>query len=145
MDRFKTNKALVAITVIVFIVGASAAAALASPPPPVTTSTDSASTVVIAAPIVTLLVSLVIPLINGLITKPSTPAVVKGIITIILNTASALLTTGLLVDGTAAWSTTALYTAVLGTIISVVMYFNIYKPMNATSNEGGKLANVGVK
>jgi hypothetical protein len=121
------------------------AVALASPAPPVTTDTDMASTIVIAAPIVTLIVSLLIPLINGIITTAKTASWVKGVITIVLNAASALITTGLLVDGTSAFSTTALYTAVLGTIISVVSYFNLWKPLNASSNPGGKLANVGLK
>lgn len=120
-------------------------ATFAAPAPPVTTDVSGVSTVVLAAPVVTILVSLVIPLINGFITKPSTPGGVKAIITIVLNAASALLTTGLVADGTAVWSSTTLYTALLGCVISIVSYAGVYKPMNVTSNAGGKLASIGAR
>jgi len=117
---------------------------MASAPPPVTVDAGDVSTVVIAAPIITIIVSLLIPLINGFLTKASTPGGVKALGTIILNAISALITTGLVVDGGTAWSTTTLYTALLGCVISIATYAGVYKPMGVTSNPGGKLASVGV-
>lgn len=119
--------------------------AFAAPPPPGNVDTTDVSTFVIAAPLVTVVTALLIPLINGFLTKPTTPTGVKVIGTIILNTAAALITTGMLADGTSAFSDTTLYTALLGCIISIVSYLGVYKPLNVTSNDGGKLATVGVK
>lgn len=116
----------------------------ASAPPPVTVDANDVSTVVIAAPVVTIIVSLLIPVINGFLTKPATPAGVKAIGTIILNAIWALIASGVMTDGTAVFSSTTLYTALLGCVISIVSYAGVYKPMGVTSNAGGKLATVGV-
>lgn len=126
-----------------FVVGGTAFAQDA--PPPVHADTTDTSTLVLAAPLVTIIVSLLIPLVNGLITKTTTNAGVKAIITIVLNAVSALITTGLLADGTAAFSSTTLFTWLVGTIISIASYVGLWKPMTLTSNQGGRLANVGVK
>lgn len=123
-----------------FVIGGPAAAAA---PPPVELDADAVSTVVIAAPIVTIIVSLIIPLINGFLTKPSTPSGVKAIGTILLNAAAALITNGVVADGSSVFSTATLYTAILGAVISIVTYAGVYKPLNVTSNAGGKLADVG--
>lgn len=120
------------------------ASLLAAAPPPVTDDPDAVSTIVIAAPIVTLVVALVIPLLNGFLTKASTPTSVKAIGTIVLNAVWALIANGQLVDGSSAFSTNTLYTAILGTVISITTYAGVYKPLNVTSNAGGRLADVGV-
>jgi len=151
MKKFLKKTVAVASVALatIFVVGTPA---LASAPPPVNADTVDTSTFTLAAPIVTLLVSLIIPVINGIFSKPSTPGWVKGFGTIVLNSAMALLTNGLLGDGSAAWSTTTLYTAIIGCLISGFAYANIYKPAGITSSpvdtasgmkEPGKLANVG--
>lgn len=124
----------------------SVALAAAEPTPPVVNvDTTDVSTITVAAPLVTIIVSLLIPVLNGLLTKPSTPTAVKAIGTIILNAAAALIINGVVSDGSSTFSDTTLYTALLGAVISIVSYVGIYKPINVTSNEGGKLANVGNK
>ncbi len=96
--------------------------------------------IVIAAPALTIIVALLIPLINGILTKVTLPGAVKGVITIVLNAVWAFIATATTAEGTAVFSRTTLYTAVVGTVISVVTYFNIYKPMNLTSSSSdGKL------
>lgn len=117
--------------------------ALASAPPPVTDDVDAVSTVVIAAPLVTLIVTMLIPLVNGLLTKASDSSAVKNIGTVVLNAVYALIANGMLVDGSSAFSMQTLYTAILGVMISSLTYYRIYKPLNVTSNDGGKLAAVG--
>lgn len=134
--------ALVTLAAGVVLFGGSSPVA-ATAPPPVTLDADSVSTVVIAAPIVTIIVSLLIPLVNGVLTKVSTSSGVKAVGTIILNAVSALFVTGVVADGTAMWSTTTLYTALLGCVISIVTYAGLYRPINVTSNAGGRLASVG--
>lgn len=141
MNLIRTIWAAVAVTILGLLVFGAPASALA--PPPVELDADAVSTVVIAAPIVTVIVSLLIPLINGFLTKASTPTSVKAIGTIVLNAAWALIANGVLADGSSVFSTSTLYTAILGTIISITTYVGVYKPINVTSNAGGALADVG--
>lgn len=141
MHFIRTILAAVSVTILGLLVFGAPASALA--PPPVELDADAVSTVVIAAPIVTIIVSLLIPLINGFLTKPSTPTAVKAIGTIVLNAGWALIANGVLADGSSAFSTSTLYTAILGAIISITTYAGVYKPINVTSNAGGKLAAVG--
>jgi uncharacterized membrane protein YeaQ/YmgE (transglycosylase-associated protein family) len=142
MSLIRRSVAAVAVTfVTLFVVGTPA---LALAPPPVQLDADTVSTVVIAAPIVTIIIALLIPLINGFLTKASTPTSVKAIGTIVLNAAWALIANGVLANGSSAFSTTTLYTAILGAIISITTYAGVYKPINVTSNAGGKLADVGL-
>jgi hypothetical protein len=134
---------LVGVFTLMFVVGGATAAMAAGEPPPVNFDTTDASTIAVSAPLVTLILSLFIPVLNGFLTTPTTPVIVKSIGTIVLNTVAALLTTGLLADGTSTFSSTTLYTAVLGSVISIAAYAGVYKPINVTSNAGGKLATVG--
>lgn len=133
---------LIAIAMFAVLAAPSIASAQ-DPAPPVQLEADTVSTIVVAAPIVTIIVSLLIPLINGFLTKASTPTAVKAIGTIVLNSIWALFANGVLVDGSATFSTATLYTAILGSVISIAMYAGVYKPVNVTSNAGGSLANVG--
>lgn len=140
MKLIRKGVALLAIAVGTLAVGG---VAHASAPPP-TLEPGQVSTVVIAAPIVTIIVSLLIPVVNGLLTKASTPSGVKAIGTIILNAVWALFANGVLADGSAVFSSTTLYTALLGCTISIVSYAGVYRPMNVTSSgDNGKLASVG--
>jgi small basic protein len=109
--------------------------------------TDSVSTpgaepaaYVIAAPVVMLVISLLIPIVNGLLTKYTLPSSVKAVITIVLNAVAALIVTATQADGTAVFSNTALMTFVFGTTISVMSYLGLYKPVGLTSSKSdGKL------
>ena len=149
-DKLKKAMAILAVaTGALFVAGSPA---LASAIPPVNADTTDTSTIAIAAPIVTLIVSLLIPVVNGYLTTAGTPSWVKGIGTIVLNAVSALIVGGLLADGTSAFSTETLYTTVLGCLVSFFMYANVYRPLNLTSTpqlqaDGtvteGKLASVG--
>ena len=128
------------------------AAVQAAAPPPVNVDTTDTSTVAIAAPVVTLIVSLLIPLVNGFFTTITTSSKVKAYATILLNAVSALITNGILSDGSAVFSSETLYTWVLGTVVSVVSYAGLYKPLDLTSSAvrgpagdmvPGRLASVG--
>lgn len=89
---------------------------------------------------VTLLVSLVIPVVTGLLTKASLSSGIKGLITLVLNAVNALIVGATLADGTAAFSQETLVVFLFGLAISVATYVGVYKPLNVTSNEGGLLA-----
>lgn len=141
VNTIKRSLAVVAVAVGVVVCAPSIASA--SAPPPVEVDTTNTSTVAIAAPLVTVIVSLLIPLVNGFLTKPTTPSGVKAIGTIVLNAVWALFANGVLADGSALFSSATLYTALLGCVISIASYAGVYKPMNVTSNPGGSLASVG--
>lgn len=117
----------------------------ASAPPPVEMDTTDVATVVVAAPVVTLIVSAVIPLLVGLLSKATWSPVVKAVMMIVLNGISAFVTSSMLADGTAAFSDEMFWTWLVGVIVSAVAYVVGYKPNGVTSNTGGKLAQVGVK
>ena len=142
--------AIAAVAVGVFMVGVPTVAA--SAPPPVEVTTTDESTHVIAALLVTVIETLVIPHNNRELSTASTPSGVKAIGTIILNAAWALIANGLLADGSSAFSSGTLYTAVLGCAISILSYIGLYRPLNVTSTpqvqaDGttlpGRLATVG--
>lgn len=102
---------------------------------------DSPAPYVIAAPVVMLVVSLLIPLINGLATKYTLPSGVKAVITIVLNAVAAMIVTATQADGTAVISNTMLLTLVFGVTVSVISYLGLYKPVGLTSSTpDGKLA-----
>lgn len=125
-----------------FVVGSPA---MASAPPPVHADTTDTSTLTLAAPLVTIIVSVLIPLLNGILTKVTTRAGIKAAILIILNAVSALIINGMVSDGSSTFSSTTIYNFVLGTVISIATYVGVYKPIQMTSNQGGHLANVGIK
>lgn len=98
------------------------------------------SLIVISAPIVTIIMSLLIPLINGLLTKYTVSGAVKGVITLLMNTVMAFITTNASDTGAALFSLQTLMTATLGFIVSVATYAGIYRPAKITSSTpDGKL------
>jgi hypothetical protein len=97
--------------------------------------------IVINAPIVTILVALVIPLINGVITRWTLATFWKSMITLALNAISAFITASIVDNGDVVFSRPTLYTWLLGSAISFATYARIYKPLNVTSSTPtGRLA-----
>lgn len=104
---------------------------------------------VIAAPVIMFVVSVLIPILNGLLTKYSTPPQVKAVLTIVLNAVAAFVVTATQADGTAVFSNATLMTFIFGTVVSVTSYLGLWKPVGLTSSndaqdQPGKLAAVGV-
>lgn len=145
------RKALVVTAVAVggFLAVGGPALAEDVPPPPVTLNADSVSTLTLAAPVVSLIVAFLIPFLNGLVTKLTTSAGVKGLLTLGLSIANGVLANALLADGSAVFTTTTLFTAIGTWVIAVLSYKELYKPFGVTSSmqpDGtpGKLANKGI-
>lgn len=149
---------LIKKTIVVLAIGAGVLAiggpALAQePPPPVTLDAGDVSTIALAAPIVSLIVGLLIPVLNGLLTKVTTSSGVKALLTLGLSTISAIVTNGLLADGSSVFTTQTLYTALITYGVAVLSYVGAYKPLGVTSSlvtdkatgtvTEGKLAEVG--
>lgn len=117
--------------------------AFAAAPPPVDLDADATSTFVINAPLVTLIVTGLIPVLNGFLTRASDSGSLKAVFTLVLNAVYAFFVSSQLADGSAVFSTETLYTFVFGLMVSITGYYGVYKPIGVTSNDGGKLAAVG--
>lgn len=97
---------------------------------------------------VTIIFGLLIPIVNGIVTKASTPSGVKAILTIILSAVAALINNAATEGGGAVISEQTLKSWGLQLIVSITMYAGLYKPLgvSSTPNSDGtaRLANVGV-
>lgn len=108
--------------------------------------------------VVSTILGTVIPLITGFVTKLTTPAWVKAVITAVLSGVAGLINVSLVDGGGAVISQSAFVSAVLTFIVAVATYAGIWRPMAVTSSpvthtdengvlvtEPGKLATVGIK
>lgn len=102
--------------------------------------------IVISAPLLSLIVGLIIPFINGWLTRITVPSNIKWVITLALSTIAGFLTTATTSDGVAVFSMTSVYTTLYTFIIAVGVYTGYYKKVGITSSvPNGKLgANSGV-
>lgn len=89
---------------------------------------------------VSLVVSLFIPVLVGLLTKSSLSSGLKGLGMLVLNAVNALVVSAVVADGTAVVSKETFVAFALSLAISVASYTGVYKPLGLTSSEGGKLA-----
>lgn len=90
--------------------------------------------VVLAPPIVMVILSIVIPLVVGIISKASLASGVKAVIMLVLNALNAFIVTAVVVDGSAVFTKTAFMNFVLGVVVSVATYFGVYKPVGLSSH-----------
>jgi hypothetical protein len=95
---------------------------------------DTVASLRLDAVAVAFLVSALIPIVNGLITKCTLSSMWKGLITLILNAVNALVVTATMSDGTAIISSTTFVTFILGLVISVGTYLGVYKNVGLTSS-----------
>jgi len=104
------------------------------------------NTLTLSALSVSLLISLIIPIVTGLVTKYSTSSGLKGLITLVLNAVQALVVSATVGDGTAVISEETFVVFCVSLAISIATYAGVYKPLNITSSTpAGSLANVGAK
>lgn len=103
-------------------------------------------TLTLSALTVSVLISFVIPVVTGVLTKYSTSSGVKGLVTLVLNAVQSLVVTATVADGTAVLSAPTLVTFALSLAISIATYAGVYRPLDITSSTPhGALANVGRK
>jgi hypothetical protein len=101
---------------------------------------ETAFSLSLSAMLVSVLLSAVIPIVTGLITKSSLSGWVKGLITLVLNYVSAAVVQATIADGGAFFSRESLIMSLIGLSISVATYAGIYQPANLTSSDAdGKL------
>lgn len=100
---------------------------------------------VVSAPVIMFVTGVLIPLVTGLLTRAQTSELVKGLVTIVLSAAATLVANATVADGTGVFTSQMFFTWLFTTATALFSYARVWKPANVTSNEGGKLANVGVK
>lgn len=90
--------------------------------------------VVLVPPIVMIVISLIIPLVVGLLTKLSVPSGVKAVMMIVLNAVNAFVVTAVVVDGSGVFTQEAFVNWLMGVVVSVATYLGLYKPLDITSS-----------
>lgn len=89
---------------------------------------------------VSLLISVIIPIVTGIVTKSGLSGTWKGIITLFLSAVTAVVTVGTLGDGSAFISWDALILALMNFAIAVATYLGIYKQGGLTNSVNGPAA-----
>jgi hypothetical protein len=108
---------------------------------PVGDDVNSVASIQISSLTVQLILSMVIPLVVGLLTKISTSSGVKAVLMLVLNAVQTLIVQATMADGTAIIDQSTFIAWALALVVSVATYFGVYKPLNITSSTpDGKLA-----
>lgn len=107
--------------------------------------------------VVSFILGSLVPIVNGLLTKITTPTKWKALITIALDAVVGLITVSLVDGGGAVFSQSAVVAAIMAFFASVASYYQVWRPLAITSSKvsrigdngqpevvPGKLANVGV-
>lgn len=93
-----------------------------------TTAIAPVASLTLSAFVVLVLVSFLIPVAVGLITKSTASATVKQVVLLVLSAVTGLVTTATQADGTAVISLTSVQYALLALGIAITSYLGIYKP-----------------
>lgn len=95
----------------------------------------------LSSDIVTLVVTLLIPLVTGLLTKSTLSSAAKGLVLLVLNAVNAFVIENVVADtGWFVVDDASLKAFAISLAISVAAYAGVYKPLKLTSHEDGKLA-----
>lgn len=122
-------------------------------------ATETLDSVRLTPLVVSVLISFVLPLLTGLLSRASWSAGAKGLMTLILTAVQTVVVQNTVEDGGAFFSQEVLIAFALSLAISITSYVGVYKPLKLTSSpvvvvdperqmqrlEPGKLANVGLK
>lgn len=100
---------------------------------------ESIAQVSLNATVVSFVVAAVIPVLVGIVTKARTSSGVKGLLTLVLNAANALIVNAAVADGKAVISKETFVNWLLALAISIATYKGLYKPAGVTStpNQNG--------
>jgi small basic protein len=102
---------------------------------------DTIASIRLDAATVTLIISVFIPIVTGLLTKYGLPGWIKTLITLALNAISAAVVAARLADGSAVVSQSVIVSALIAFGLSVVAYESFWVKLNVTSSKPeGKLA-----
>lgn len=121
--------------------GAAVAAPLfvAGPAYAVEVATDqdgTAGAITLSALAVTFLVSLLLPIVTGLLTKYNAPGTVKGIVALAVSSINGLIVANMATDGGARVGKTAIVLAGMSFAIQTATYLGVYQPAKANAKLG---------
>jgi hypothetical protein len=107
---------------------------------------ETLQSVHLSALTISLVISMIIPILVGLATKANLSSGVKGLMTLVLNAIQTLIVVNTQSDGTALISKQTFIVFLMSLVVSIAMYAGVYKPLNVTSSTpDGKLgANTGI-
>lgn len=107
---------------------------------------DTLPTLYLSPMAVTLVLSLLVPIVTGLLTKYALPAAVKALIMLVLDAVVSLVVHAeMLPTGVAVINSQALVGAILGVVVSAATYLGVYVPVKLSNRPDGVLGtNVGV-
>lgn len=122
-------------------------------------ATETLSEIRMAPFVVSVTISLFLPLAVGLLSRAAWSGGTKGLMTLILTAIQTVIVQNTVSDGGAVFSQETLFAFALSLAISVSTYVGVYKPLKLTSSpvlvtdpvkqtqrlEAGKLANIGLK
>lgn len=157
MNRIRTRIAVMIAVIFGVIALPTLALAATDTPPPASLEVGAESAFHLDAALVAIIMGVLIPLVNGLVTKLSTSTSVKVGITLALSAVAGVVNTSMTDGGDALISQASILNAVMTFIMAFAAYGGVYKPLELTSSpvtvvkdgvvttEAGKLANVGVK
>lgn len=94
--------------------------------------------------LVTTIISVVIPLLVGILTKLRAHPGVKAVMLIILNGVGAAIGTAVGVDGVAVISRTTVYQFIVGCVVSIATYYGVWKPTGVSGGINRATATVGL-
>lgn len=147
----------VAGAVALLFLAPSVASAVSDTPPSTGIESGSDSLFELDAAVVNVILGVLIPIVNGLLTKLSTSSAVKAILNLALVSAAALLNTSLTENGDAVLSRSLILNAAMTFIVAATTYTNLWKPLQVTSSPvtvtddngerivtAGRLATIGV-
>jgi len=94
---------------------------------------------------VQIIVSMLIPILIGIITKATLPSSVKAVMMLVFNAVAALVIANTVDGGGAVISQATFQQWAIGLAISVASFFGVYSPMKISSHPDGYLApHVGI-
>lgn len=97
---------------------------------------DTVASIGLSALSVTLLVSVFIPIVTGIVTKLNTSGQIKGLVTLVLNLINAAVVGAITSDGSSVFSEETIIAALVGMAISVASYLGFYKPVDMNAKLG---------
>lgn len=92
----------------------------------------AADTVTLSPPFVSLIISAIIPIVVGIISKATLAPAIKAVFLLVFNALNVYITTAIVVDGSAVFTQQTFAHFLVGVVISIAVYFGVYKPANLT-------------
>ncbi len=106
---------------------------------------DTIAEIKLSAFTVMILLSLAVPIVNGILLKYAVPTTIKVLVTVVLSAVQGLISGNMTDDGGSLVSKEVFVLWIVGLVISIATYLGVYSKVGITNRPGGALgANVGI-